>query len=754
LWVLAAGSRATGAATLVDRPLEDSRGAIADSTGDEPLKEERAVASDSNLQADTAREKTTSLEKVVVKGRKSEARRIAESGFNVSVIETRKYANTTADIAQVLNREAGVRVRETGGLGSDFNLYLNGLSGKQIRFFVDGLPVDDFGSVFRLNNIPVNLVERVDVYKGAVPIHLGSDALGGAVDIVTRKGAENYLDASESYGSFNTHRANLSAQWRDSASGFTVAPQGFLNSSDNDYLMRDLETKVDDRFVTGDFHRFHDGYLSYLGNLEMGFTRVGWADRFFVGAGYGALEQGVQSAASGSKNGDGSFSIPVAGEARQEEKDGRGTLKFSKDGFLLQGLKANFFASYGKLRKTSIDSSSNRYNWRGEVISRDIFASGEFGAGKTVFKYDQMLFVQNTGLVYDVDRHHQASLNFTSSYLERQGKNVLGSGGNDPFGEPNWLEKRVGGLAYRNTVFADKLQTTASLKYFDMEILARNARMYQFGKFQIEDLRTRRRNWGYGLASRYQAGKNWLFKASYEKTYRLPEAEEIFGDGLLTLANPNLIPETSDNLNLGSQFKWFPGEDGKLTCGVNGFLRVVDDMIFPTSGGRFMSYDNVPGVLIRGAEAEIGYSHADRFSLAANATYQDVLNDAPYQKGTSLANPVYGDRMYNTPYLFANADAGYAVLGARPMHFELKPHYGIQYIREFYLNYPSIARGGSKYTIPSQFIQNTGASLSWAAGRYNLNLECGNLADTPAYDEFALQKPGRAFSAKLRVLFN
>jgi outer membrane receptor protein involved in Fe transport len=106
---------------------------------------------------------------------KTKTREIKESGFSVNAIETKKFANTTADLNQILNRSTGVRIREQGGLGSDFKFSINGLSGKQVKFFIDGIPMDVMGSAMSLNNIPVNLAERLEVYKGVVPVQLGTN---------------------------------------------------------------------------------------------------------------------------------------------------------------------------------------------------------------------------------------------------------------------------------------------------------------------------------------------------------------------------------------------------------------------------------------------------------------------------------------------------------------------------------------------------------------------------------------------------
>jgi outer membrane cobalamin receptor len=147
------------------------------------------------------KENQQDLQEVIVVG-KTENQQVKEQAFAVNAIETKQFANTTADLNQVLNRSTGVRIREQGGLGSNFNFSINGLSGKAVKYFIDGVPLELLGSAVSLNNIPVNLAERIEVYKGVVPVQLGSDAMGGAVNVITNQNQRNYLDLSHSYGSF------------------------------------------------------------------------------------------------------------------------------------------------------------------------------------------------------------------------------------------------------------------------------------------------------------------------------------------------------------------------------------------------------------------------------------------------------------------------------------------------------------------------------------------------------------------------
>ena len=57
----------------------------------------------------------------------------------------------------------------------------------------------------------------------------------------------------------------------------------------------------------------------------------------------------------------------------------------------------------------------------------------------------------------------------------------------------------------------------------------------------------------------------------------------------------------------------------------------------------------------------------------------------------------------------------------------------------------------SDYMVPTQFSHNLTLTYSLDNGRYNFSVECRNFTDENLYDNFSLQKAGRAFYAKVRV---
>ncbi|MCG9792807.1 TonB-dependent receptor [Flavobacterium algicola] len=680
------------------------------------------------------------IDEVIVKN-KSRSTKVKETSFAVNAIETKSFKNSTLDVNQLLNQSSGVRIKESGGMGSRYNFSLNGLSGKQVRFFVDGIPVDQLGSSFNFNNLAVNLVERVDVYKGVVPIDLGADALGGAINIVTDKAAKSYLDASYSIGSFNTHRAALISKYRFENSGFSTKLSGFYNYSDNNYRMSNMPIFKNGAETLVNIKRFHDNYESAMGALSIGFTKVTWADELMADIAVASVKQDVQN---------GIYGKPV-GEATEKEINKTVSLKYSKSNLLNDKLRISLFGLYNEVNRISIDTSSNRYNWAGEIIRIENNNLGELVREKTIYDFDQKQYLYRANAKYDLNDNHELSFNHIYSNIDRVGANRLNTQNNEAFLSPNYLKKNVTAIAFTTNFFDDKLNTVLAVKYYQFHLLTKNAVEYLLGDFQIDDIETKQNKLGHALSSRYFITPNWLIKASFEKGYRIPQAEEIFGDGLRILANSLLKPETSHNVNVGFQHE-FNSSAGIIKNEINFFQRDVDNFIFLQQEGVFSTYKNVLSVLVRGVEWDFNWTKR-QLTVNGNLTWQNVLNNQKFVSGTTNESSVYRDRMPNTPYLFANVNALY-VFENLISKTTLTANYGINYVHEYYLNYPSISITTNKNAIPSQFLNNLGLTFSSKNKKYNASLEMRNVFNMDAYDNFNLQKPGRFLSLKLRYLLS
>ncbi|MDE6150879.1 MAG: carboxypeptidase-like regulatory domain-containing protein, partial [Prevotella sp.] len=213
----------------------------------------------------TLRDSQISLDEVVVVG--SGISRVNRSAFNAVAVDARAMQNSTKNLSDALAKTPGLKLRESGGVGSDMSMMLDGFSGKHIKVFIDGVPQEGVGESFSLNNIPVNFAEHIEVYRGVVPVGFGTDALGGVINIVTGKHPKGWsLDASYSYGSFNTHRSYANFSYT-SAKGLMFEVNAFQNYSDNSYWVNTpVEQFLDngltkfDTSVEEHVRRFNDTY--------------------------------------------------------------------------------------------------------------------------------------------------------------------------------------------------------------------------------------------------------------------------------------------------------------------------------------------------------------------------------------------------------------------------------------------------------------------------------------------------------------
>lgn len=182
-----------------------------------------AVIDDEIVQDSTkTKSKTTELKEVNFTVC-SKARQLRESALPVSVIGKKQLQGTANNINDVLARTAGVTIRNTGGLGSASRISVRGLEGKRIGLYVDETPMSQLGNFVALNDIPTDMIERIEVYKGLVPYKFGGSSLGGAVNVVTKEYPPLYVDCSYEIGSFNTHQLSGVLKRTNQKSGLQLA---------------------------------------------------------------------------------------------------------------------------------------------------------------------------------------------------------------------------------------------------------------------------------------------------------------------------------------------------------------------------------------------------------------------------------------------------------------------------------------------------------------------------------------------------
>ncbi|NIG53677.1 TonB-dependent receptor [Chitinophaga sp. Cy-1792] len=666
---------------------------------------------------------------------------VNQQAFNVTAIDAKKLYNSTLDLSHALDRVSGVRVREDGGLGSRMNFSLNGFTGRQVKFFLDGVPMDNFGSSFQLNNIPINLAERVEVYKGVVPIWLGADALGGAINIVTSNAKRSYVDASYSFGSFNTHRTAVNAGYT-SASGFTIQVNAFQNYSDNNYRVRVNVADIN----TGEYYpkqwvkRFHDTYHNETVIANIGIVGKKYADKLLLGMTMGQNYAEIQT---------GARMVSVFGNWHRRGTTVMPSLKYQVKNLFVKGLDLSLTGNYNLGSEQNIDTVGRRYNWLKQWVP-----NGTAERERSMYKFKNHNGIGTANLSYKLNDHHSFLLNDVYTTFNRTGSDALFP--NDAkYDQPKKVFKNILGLGYKYD-YSERWNTSLFVKNYKQT--NKFSQSYNpsgsWGDVAYRNLENTFNKMGYGLATTYFVLPNLQLKASYEKSYRLPDTEELFGDLLNLEGNLDLKPESSNNYNLGASFQTKLHEDHRFSIDANLIYRDAKDFIRPllNPNQTKQTNGNLADVTNLGVDGEVRYSYKRLFTAGVNMTYQNLRNNTRFEDGQKVESPLYRDRIPNMPYLFGNADASLFFHNVLKKGNSLTLGYNFLYVHEYYLSWPS--QGSQKLTIPRQFCQDVNMVYSLANGKYNIAVECKNLVDNRLYDNFTLQKPGRAFYAKFRYFIS
>ena len=483
-------------------------------------------------------------EVVVVSNRSSHVRR---SAFNAQDLNVKEMHNTSRSLGEALTQLPGLKLRESGGVGSDAQLSLDGFSGKHVKIFIDGVPQEGAGTALDINNLPINFAERIEVYKGVVPVGFGTDALGGVINIVTKKRRRGWsLDASYTYGSFNTHKSyvNFNQTFRN---GLTYEINAFQNFSDNSYWIDSYITEFGDDGVSEStdrnkiYHvrRFNDQFHNEAAIGKIGVTGKSWADRLMVGFNYSHFYKEIQT---------GVYQYIVFGEKHRRGHSFVPSLEYSKRDLFVKGLDIRLNANYNHNITMNIDTSSYKYNWLGE--RKYTGSRGEQSYQDNTSKNTNWNVTATAD--YRLGKAHTVS----SSFRRTTRSKVDGSSQLSDFSIPKLTRKNITGLSYMLSP-SKRWSVTAFGKYYNQYNQGPVSQSSD-GIGNYVNMSRTTNAFGYGAAGTYFIIKGLQVKLSYEKAYRLPTTDELFGDEDLEAGKTDLRPENSHNVNLNLSFPPVP----------------------------------------------------------------------------------------------------------------------------------------------------------------------------------------------------
>lgn len=165
-------------------------------------------------------EEATTLSEVVVTATRSAA--INPILPTSSVITRSDIAERQpSSVTELLQQEAGINVISNGGPLTLNGVSIRGAASKQVLILIDGVRVNDANSgLFDISQLRPDDIERVEITRGPYSSQYGSDAIGGVIQIFTRKSTK--AEASVRAGSFGTQEYNAGASLGDAKNGISI----------------------------------------------------------------------------------------------------------------------------------------------------------------------------------------------------------------------------------------------------------------------------------------------------------------------------------------------------------------------------------------------------------------------------------------------------------------------------------------------------------------------------------------------------
>ncbi|WP_300969736.1 TonB-dependent receptor [Porphyromonas vaginalis] len=674
---------------------------------------------------------STELANVVVFG-KTKAQVIRESPEAVSVINAKELQGRSVSLETILNKTIGLKVGQTGGLGSSSRIIVHGLEGNRIQILWDGIPMSTSDGAFSLDEIPIDIIERIEVYKSIIPARFGCDGLGGAVNIVTKEFSTDYLDASYELGSYQTHKGSVFSRKNFPKSGVLLGAGGYCTSAKNDYSFRVPERE--NLLVRRDHNRFR----SYMLKGKIAFTKL-WFDEISTEFGYYNRFNEIQGVLKNIQH--------------AENQSGMFMLENKLIKSRMRNNRLNFESHFSLSHTTNnfVDTARVNYDFEGNIYPSPN-GQGETGDVPHNSNDKGLEINERINFDYKLSANHSLNLNTLINYARRQPSDDIASQhtGFIIGGFPSKKTSVVSGLTWEAKLLDRKLTNMFSAKYFHLHSEIEDLTSYEMIEAPKKKSNTTSQI-GFIEAVKLEPFSDFHLKASYQRAIRLPNSQELFGDGIITFPAAGLRPEKSHNFNMGFLFD---KNDvlglSRLQFEVNGFYMQVNDMIKLMKQHMAAGYVNAEKVHIKGIETELKLDITPTLYAYGNLTYQDVRDALEYLPGTQAPNPTKGLRLPNIPYLFANFGAEYHS-DRLFKNWYVKAFWDGKFTEEFFYFWELTEL--QKRRIPRSFTHDIGLFLTYKK-KYSIALECHNLMNKEVWDQYRQPLAGRTFHLKFRYVFS
>ena len=699
--------------------------------GYQPLKRKITVSKERQKIEIRLKADNLMLGEVVVMG-KSEARKIREQAMPVSVISMNQLQGTVSDVQSILAKTVGVTVRATGGTGSSSRISLRGLEGKRIGFFVDETPLNDQSDYIDLNDIPIDMIDRIEIFKGVVPAKFGGSSMGGAINVVIKEYPDRYADMSFSRESFNVNKAQAVVKRNIKESGVVLCLGGTYTYADNNYTM-------ESPYVKGlKIKRKHDNFRKLVlgGSIK---AKKWWFNELELEPVFIDTYHEVQGIKTDIRKAHTLSRLYMLGN------------KLKKTDFLFNGLDLDMNTAIAYTQYGLVDTAKVFYDWQGNQYPTPCIYGGELGTRYASNSDNQKItFSNKLNLQYLINKQH--TINFNSVFTLANGY-PADSVKMKSLGKKTDFDSRmrswIVGLSYDFHTANDRFLNSLTGRYYNYSMNTMFQNIY--ANIPPEKIHLTKNSIGFSDAMRFRFTPSFMGKLSGGYDVRIPSENELLGDGYMITPSEHLLPECNLSINAGLLYDLTSIHSSNCQIELSGYYMYLQDMIRFVKGMLGAQYQNFGEMRTLGIELE---AKADIFPFLygyGNITYQDLRDVRDYEEDTNLPNATKGKRMPNIPYLMANAGLEFHkenLFGGKGQNTRL--FVDMAFVEEYLYDFE--VSENIKRRIPRSTTFDIGFEHSFMNQRLFISGKIKNLTNASVLSEFNRPLPGRSFGIKLRYI--
>ena len=679
--------------------------------------------------------KNNILSDVIVLG-KSKAQRHREVPSAITIIDSQELKYKTATLNEILDNAAGIKVAQQGGLGNASRIIIQGMDGKRIGIFINGMPMGN-SDEFQLSSIPIDMVDEVEIYKGIIPAWLGGDGLGGAVNIRLKDFKKNHLEMAFEAASYNTYIGSLQLKHYLGKTSTALHAGATMNYAKNNY-------SFSSPFELGRIiHRDHDAYTH--GGFNVGISsQQWWFDQFDLTLSADYYRKEIQGGLMNVQNN--------IQHAFTRTRSASTSLSLEKS-FLKGKLTAQFHSIVGFSLVNQVDTSHYCYDFIGNRFPSGS-GRGEIGAVPND-SHDRHTTVRELlNLTYKIGNNQLVTWTTNYRYGCKMPKDELADSYSrlPTSGYPSRLHSIVSGLTHELKLYGGKFTNELGIKLFNhhSEVLPFAEAIMLQDKLKASTNHSTMAGWSEAMALHLLPNNALTLKASVQSTVRMPIAEELFGDGVLLLPSEKLRPERSFNINAGAIWLINAMRYPQVRIGINTFYMSAKDMIKLMYSSMNMAYDNIGKVRVMGIDMEMESKLNRWLDLQGNITWQDARDMRKEAVGGG-ENFHYRYRIPNMPYLFGNVGVRLHKDGLLSKSSSSAFASTFGFTKAFSYNWE--ASKHNTMLIPARYCWDVAVHHSFNK-RCQLSFEIRNILNRENWEEFRYPMERRTFHLKMKYIIN